>query len=239
MVIDMEKAIHFLDKKKVEIIKGIIVFLIFLYSSYLQYIPVYLFHLDVHHLSDTMKVLLSSFSSIILVFIYFFLYRKDLKKDFKKFWKNKVEYMDVGTKCWFAGLGIMMVTNLVITLVLKGGGAANEKLVQSMIKALPWLMVINAGVLAPFNEEIVFRKTLYDVFGKYKWVFVILAFLLFGYAHVMSVAKVWTDYLYIIPYGALGGSFAMAYYKTENFFTSTILHMLHNTILIVLSIVAL
>ena len=239
MVIKMEKVIQFLDEKKGAIIKGFVVFLLFFYGSYVQYLPVYLFHLDVHNISDSMKVLLSSFSSIILVFVFFFLYRKELKKDFKKFWKNKMDYMDIGTKCWFAGLGIMMASNLIITLVLKGGGAQNEKLVQTMIHALPWLMIINAGILAPFNEEIVFRKTLYDVFGKYKWVFVILAFLLFGYAHVMSVAKVWTDYLYIIPYGVLGGAFALAYYKTDNFFTSVILHMVHNTILILLSIIAL
>ena len=235
----MKEVIELIDKKRKEIIKGILVFFLFYYGTYLQYIPVYLLHLDVKNLSDSMKVLLSAFSSIILAFVFFFLYRKDLKKDFNKFWKNKMEYMDTGVKCWFAGLGIMMVTNLLITLVLKGGGAANEKLVQSMIHALPWLMVVNAGFLAPFNEEIVFRKTLYDVFHKYKWVFVGLSFLLFGGAHVMSVAKVWTDYLYIIPYGALGGAFAIAYYKTDNFFTSAFLHMIHNTILIILSLIAL
>ena len=134
-----------------------------------------------------------------------------------------MDCMNTGFICWISGLGIMMVTNIIITVVFKAGGANNEKLVQSMIHALPWLMIINAGILAPFNEEIVFRKTLKDVFGKYKWLFVLLSFLLFGGAHVMEVAKVWTDYLYIIPYGALGASFALAYYKTDTVFTSMVL----------------
>ena len=43
------------------------------------------------------------------------------------------------------------------------------------------------------------------------------------------------DYLYIIPYGVLGGAFALAYSKTESVFTSMTFHMLHNTALFLLS----
>ncbi len=235
----MVQIIEFLDQKKKDIIRGFLVFLLFYYGAYFQYIPVYLFHLDLQNLSDVMKVLLSSFSSIVISFILFFVYRKDLKKEFHKFRSNFMDCMNTGFVCWMSGLGIMMVTNVIITFVFKAGGANNEKLVQSMIHALPWLMVINAGFLAPFNEEIIFRKTLKDVFGKYKWLFICLSFLLFGGAHVMEVAKVWTDYLYIIPYGALGASFAIAYYKTDTVFTSMVLHMIHNTALILLSLLVL
>ena len=43
------------------------------------------------------------------------------------------------------------------------------------------------------------------------------------------------DYLYIIPYGVLGGAFAIAYSKTESVFTSMTFHMLHNTAIFLLS----
>ena len=233
------KIIEFLDQKKKAILKGILVFFLFFYGAYIQYIPIMIFHLDVKNLSDTMRVLLSSFSSIVLVFVFFFLYRRDLKKEFQKFRRNFIECMDTGFLCWMIGLAVMMVTNVMINIVFKAGGANNEKLVQSMIHALPWLMIINAGFLAPFNEEIVFRKTIKDVFGKYQWLFVGISFLLFGGAHVIEVAKVWTDYLYIIPYGALGASFAFAYYKTDTIFTSMVYHMIHNTALILLSLLVL
>jgi membrane protease YdiL (CAAX protease family) len=97
-------------------------------------------------------------------------------------------------------------------------------------------MVINAGFVAPFNEEIVFRKTLHDIVGKYKWIFIGLSFLLFGGAHVISSATTILDYLYIIPYGALGAAFAFAYSKTNTIYTSMTIHMIHNTVLILLSI---
>ena len=224
-----------LHEKEKAIIKTIMIFIIFWYSKYLQYIPVYLFKLDVKHLSNTMAVILSTFSSVILFIIFFFIYRKDLKKDFKDFRKNHYKYMDIGLKWWGIGLLIMFTSNFIITFLLKGGGANNEHAVQTMIKSLPWLMLIDAGFIAPFNEEIVFRKSLKNVF-KNKWIFVFMSFLLFGGAHVIGSAENILDYLYLIPYGVLGGAFALAYYETDNIFTSISLHMIHNTILIILSI---
>ena len=227
---------NLLKEKSKYIIRTLIVFFIFWYSSYLQYILVYLFKLDVKHLSNATHVILSTFSSIIVFIILFFIYRKDLKKDFKKFRKNHYEYMDIGLKWWGIGLVIMFTSNYILTFVLKGGGANNEQAVQSMIKSVPWLMLIDAGFIAPFNEEIVFRKSVKDIF-KNKWLFVLMSFLLFGGAHVISSAKTIIDYLYLIPYGALGGAFALAYYETDNIFTTISVHMIHNIILIILSIV--
>ncbi|MBQ9019374.1 MAG: CPBP family intramembrane metalloprotease [Bacilli bacterium] len=224
-----------IDKKINYIIRGILVFLIFWYSKFLQYIPIYIFKLDIKNMSNTTITVLSTFSTLILFFIYFLIYRKELKKDFKNFIKNKEEYTNIGFRYWMIGILVMMITNFILNFVFKIGGANNEKTVQAMIKAFPVLMIIDAGILAPFNEEIVFRKTLKDIFDN-KWIFIILSFLLFGGAHVISSTKVLTDYLYIIPYGALGAAFAYSYYKTNNIFTSIFMHTTHNLILIMLSI---
>ena len=232
MVINLEK----LEKKVLIILKSLAVLFIFWYSSYFRLIPIKLFKLDVTHLSFSMKVILSTFSNIILVFILFFLYRKDLKKDLKKFLKNKAEYLDIGLVWWMVGLFIMVVSNFILNNVFKAGGANNEEVVQKMIKSLPLLMIVDAGIIAPFIEEIVFRKTIKDVCSN-KWIFYILSFILFGGAHVIGSATVITDYLYIIPYGVLGLVFAVMYQKTETIFTSMSMHMFHNLILIFLSII--
>ena len=224
-----------LDEKIKYIIKGVIVLLIFYFSVYLQYIPIKIFNIDIKNMSNTTAVVLSTFSSLVLFIIFFIMYRKDLKKDFKDFYKNKEDYMDIGIRCWIIGLLIMFISNYILNIVLKAGGANNEKAVQTMIKSLPLLMLIDAGIIAPFTEEIVFRKTLKDIF-KNKWLFIIFSFILFGGAHVISSSKTIIDYLFIIPYGSLGAAFAYAYYKTDNIFTSISLHMIHNTILILISI---
>ena len=75
--------------------------------------------------------------------------------------------MDIGIRYWIIGLIIMFAINYILNIVLKAGGANNEKAVQTMIKAFPLLMFIDAGILAPFNEEIVFRKTIKEIQNFY------------------------------------------------------------------------
>ena len=223
-----------ISKNEKLIIKGIIIFLLFWNSAQFQRIPIYLFHLDIYHLSDSVQVLLSAFSSLVMALILFIIYRKELMKEFKIFMRNPIEHLDTGFYYYAIGFVIMLVSNLIINFILGGGGASNEQVVQKMIQALPIVMIIEAGFLAPFTEEIVFRKTIKDVV-KNPYLFAFLSFLLFGGAHVLTSNSL-MGYLYIIPYGALGAAFAFAYYKTDTIFTSMTIHMIHNTLLILISI---
>ena len=227
-----------LENKYKYIIRGVIVFILFWCSSYLQLIPIFLFHLNPHKISDSMQVVLSTFSSLVVFIVLFFIHKNELKNEFCIFKKNIMENMDIAFKYWILGLAIMMVSNFILNFFFKAGGANNEEIVQKLIHSLPWMMVIDAGIIAPFNEEIVFRKILKDIFDN-KYIFILLSILLFGGAHVFSQAKNILDYLYIIPYGALGGAFALTYYKTNTVFSSMFMHMIHNTVLVILSIIAL
>ena len=217
--------------------RSVVIFLLFNFSYIFQYIPLIIFNISIDTVRESIpiQVLLSTFSSLIFFIILILVYRKDLIKEFKKFVSNGWNGFDTGFKCWIIGLGIMFSANLILSVVFKSGGADNENAVQSMIQALPIMMGLDVCLLAPFNEEIVFRKTLKDVI-KNKFVFVVLSFLLFGGAHVVSTADNIVDWLYIIPYGALGASFAYAYYKTDSVFTSMSLHMIHNTLVFLLSV---
>lgn len=222
--------------KKDTITRGIIVTALFWLSPYFKYIPITLLNLNAKNISGSTKVVLSAFSSLILVFIFYFIYRKELKEDLKKFKDNILENIDIGFKYWIIGLIIMMASNYIIRFVFHGQGANNEQAVQTMIKSFPLLMLIDGGLIAPFTEEITFRKTIKDIF-KNKWIFVFLSFLLFGGAHVIIGAKTWIDYLYIIPYGSLGAALALSYYESDTIFTPLFTHMMHNTILMLLSII--
>ena len=220
------------------IIKGLIVLLIFHYSYYLQYIPIKLFHIDTSSYNETLSVIISCFGNFLLMFILYFIYRKDLHKEWIKFKENFWDDLNIGFYAWFVGLIIMFVSNIIISFVLKAGGAQNEEAVQGMIRTIPILMVINAGIVAPFTEEIVFRKTLKDIF-KNVYIFMLASFLLFGGAHVVGSANSLITWLYIIPYGSLGAAFAYAYYKTDTIFTSMSLHIFHNLVLCAMSIILL
>ena len=224
-------------KKYKYIIKAI---LIFIFSYFvLDYAFSYtLYYLKVKELSGPMLVILNALKNIILLFILFLIYRKDLIRDWDKFRANVFDNLDEGIKYWFLGLVGMVASNLIINFVFKGGQAGNEQAVQDYIKYLPWLMLINVGFLGPMVEELVFRKTFRDAI-KNKWLFIIISGLIFGGMHVVGSYTGLVDLLFIIPYSCLGFAFAAAYYNTDTIFTSITLHMIHNTILTVTSILTL
>lgn len=218
-----------------EIKKSILVFVLFYFSSYIQLIPIYAFNLNLSNLSGTNKVLLSIFSNTILLSILILLYKNELIEDFKKY-KNKLgSNIDTGFKYWFFGLIGMFISNIIINVIMKNGQAENEKIVQQMISYAPILMIINAGLIAPIIEEITFRKAFKNVL-KGKWLFILTSGIIFGALHVITKLTSPIDLLYIIPYSSLGIAFAYMYYKTNTIYTSTTMHIIHNSILTILSI---
>ena len=227
------------EKEKFVSPKGLLIeigiFILFYFSSYIQLIPILLFNMDITSITGAQNVMLSAFSNVVLLLILLLIFRKDIKKEWKIFKDNFLENIDIGIKYWLIGLGIMMVSNIFINVFLQLGQAANEQAVQSMITSLPWLMLINAGFIAPCTEEIVFRKGFKKAFPN-KYAFVILSALVFGSLHVITSMTSPIELLYIIPYGALGAAFAYMYQKTNTIFTSISMHMFHNTALILLSI---
>lgn len=229
----MEKEKQLINWKG--LVVGIIVFILFYYSSFLQLIPISIFNLNISNITSLEQMLLSIFSNIVLLLILFLIFRKDLIREWKLFRKNPMRCLDTGLKYWLLGLGIMMVANAIITFGISLDQAANEQAVQGLISNQPWLMLINAGFIAPIVEELVFRKGFKNAFPN-KWLFITASALVFGSLHVITSMTSPLELLYIIPYGALGGAFAIAYQKTDTIYTSTIMHMLHNTILILMSI---
>ncbi len=227
------------EKEKFVSPKGLLIeigiFILFYFSSYIQLIPILLFNMDIASITGAQNVMLSAFSNVVLLLILLLIFRKDIKKEWKIFKDNFLENIDIGIKYWLIGLGIMMVSNILINVFLQLGQAANEQAVQSMITSLPWLMLINAGFIAPCTEEIVFRKGFKKAFPN-KYAFIILSALVFGSLHVITSMTSPIELLYIIPYGALGAAFAYMYQKTNTIFTSISMHMFHNTALILLSI---
>lgn len=231
----MKKFKNFINLKGLFL--AIIIFLLFYFSSLIQLIPIKLFNLNIKNLTEVQNVILSTFSNIVLLVILLLIFRKDIIKEWKKFKTKFLENIDIGIKYWLVGLAIMMISNMIITFVINLGQAANEQAVQQMISAQPWLMLINAGIIAPCIEELIFRKSFKKALPN-KWLFVIMSALIFGSLHVLPSMTSPLELLYIIPYGSLGGAFAYIYEKTDTIFTSITMHMLHNTALVLLSILA-
>lgn len=221
-----------------KLLKLLLVFGIFFFGSLFQFIPILLFNMDVNNISASENLYLTIFSDIIIVIIIYFLYRKEIKEQFINFKKNFYDHIDIAFKYWLIGLIVMVVSNLLIMALTPNAVANNEQQVQEMIKgSAPWASLICVGLFAPIIEELTFRKAFYDAFKK-KWLFIIMSSFVFGGLHVfLSIENIW-DLLYLIPYSSLGVAFAFTMSKTKNVFPSILVHVFHNTVLTVLSIVS-
>lgn len=220
--------------KKIAIFIGL--FLIFLFSSLFYIIPLEILNIDYSSLNSSMKVLLSIGSSLIIISILVIVYHKNLKEMLWDYKKNYKEYFDLGLKCWFVGLVIMCLSNILISILTPVHEANNEVLVQNMLKASPFLSFISSSLLAPFIEEMIFRKSLGDIFDN-KYFKIIMSSLIFGLLHVIFSFNTWYDFLYVIPYGALGGAFSYILTKKNNIFIPITFHVLHNSIITIISII--
>lgn len=221
----------------INVVKMLIMFTAFLFNDIFMLIPVYIFRINTKTMSSNTYYLLMIFSYICLIGIGLILYGKELKQEWKKFKSNRKDNIDTAVKYYFIGLGIMIASNILINLFLKLGNSQNEVRVQSMIKSSPWIMLICVSIFAPIVEEILFRKTFKNVFKK-KYVFIFVSGFIFGLLHIIGYKlKTPLELLYIIPYGALGLSFALMDYEVDSTFPSIFMHMFHNAALTILSIV--
>ena len=220
------------------IIKFIGIFFLYYLSDLVWMVPLSILDIidlkELGSLSIEMQMLLMIASDLTVTIILGIIYKKYLIEKFKDFKNNFGKYLDIGIKYWLLGLLIMWIGNYLLMKFSPVKEAINENNVQMLISASPYLALILTTFLAPINEEIIFRKSVQDCF-KNKWVFVIISAFIFGFLHV-SDSKTFYDFLYIIPYGALGGAFAFILTKTNNIYTSILMHLIHNGILTLISI---
>lgn len=171
---------------------------------------------------------------ISLMIITYFIYRKDINHELKKYFRHFKKYFSFGFKMWLLGLILMATSNVLIHIFYPLASASNEDAVQKALLKAPIYTAFSACVFAPFMEEMVFRKSLRKVFSI-DLVYIIISGLLFGLAHNISVLGE-PDMVYIIPYGLFGCVFAYTYVKTNDIFVPITFHMIHNTVLIIYSL---
>ncbi len=223
-------------KKYNGIIKLILCFIIFFFSSYLLLIPLSILNID--YMKDERTYYIVTFAANVLrAILLFLLYRKDLIKDFKKLKGKFWEYSDIAIKYWLIGLLVMVVSNVAIMIFTPAKMADNETTVRTIIKTIPYLSIILTGITAPLSEEIIFRKSFKNVIND-KITYILISGVVFGAMHVVSSYDSLFDLLYIIPYSSLGVAFAATCYKTDNIFPSMVVHAIHNTAITVATIFA-
>lgn len=222
---------------------------IFYILIYLVVLPVLVsnlcgwWHLDLSNV--TVSVLANMAVYILAILMFLWVFRKSIFGELKAFFMNFKTCGRVAFFNWLKGLVFMMLTNIII-ISLAGGLAVNEAGNREMISALPVFSALSMIFFGPFLEEVSFRKSFRHVF-KSDRAFLIFTSLLFGGAHLLSlftefnlayIIENWTQLLFIIPYSGFGYFLGKAYLETDNIFTSIFAHMFHNTLSVLLILMA-
>ena len=229
-----------MDLLKNKHVKNIIVFVLTLLAMLtldyiLLFIFAYCFYNDnIKDMPDVFYYLAMSLKYFLIIIFYLFYYKNYLKEKWKDFRLNFKKYSKIAFNDWIIGFIIMYVSNIFIMRIIETTGQ-NEEAIQKLISATPIFAILLTTLFAPIIEEMIFRKNLQDCF-KNKKIFMILSRLIFGFIHVMGTSN-YLEYLLIIPYGALGVSFAHTLNETDNIYPSIMMHAIHNGFLTLLSIV--
>ena len=219
-----------MSSKGKSILKSVLVILLFLTFSSLFFI---IFNIDKENITDKEYLNYLVISNILLMGIFIYIYRKDLIKDLSYFKKNFEYNFFNSFKYWLIGFVIMFISNLIITFILKLNIAGNETEVRNFININPILMILIACIISPVTEELTFRKSIKDACNN-KWIYIIVSGFVFGLLHVISYINASIDLVYLVPYTALGISFALLYYKTNNIYSTISMHAMHNTLSIII-----
>ena len=189
-----------------------------------------------NNLNNILKVIIFLISDLIVISILLIVYRKTLIKDFKSYFKDFLNNFEQSFKYYIIGLAIMIISNLIIVVFINNQIASNEESVRSLIDIVPLYMIFSVSIYAPITEELIFRKGIREIFNN-KYLYIISSGIIFASMHLASENLSLNTLLYIIPYSSLGITFAYTYYKTNNIFSTIMLHSFHNTMAIILYII--
>ena len=179
----------------------------------------------------TKEYMIILFITYILLAIYFIIiYKNDLKKDLKKI--NKKDILK-SLIYFLIGFSLMILANYIINYKIIPNGISNNELENRKVllnnKIIYSIMLCT---LTPFIEEIIFRLSLKKAI-KNSTIFIIISSIIFSTLHLLSNTKL-IELLYFIPYFILGLTFSITYIKTNNVFNSILLHIINNTLTVII-----
>lgn len=219
-----------MKEKNKKTLTGIGVFLLYFFVTELQGLPFWILKINTTTIPMFLKMIYMLAIQILLISSILYIYKKDIKKNIIDLKKNHQVYFKKYLKYWFIAIGLMMISNFIILLINPNNMANNEEAVRQMFNNTPIFTFIQAVILAPLLEELVFRKSFRYMFSN-NIMFVILSGLVFGSFHVVGSFESLFDLIYIIPYSVPGLVFAYTLTKNDNIFIPIGLHFIHNGIL--------
>lgn len=219
-----------------QIIKGLSVVIIYLVLSELIVLPLLMLGIDYQNLPQYIKIIYILVYELLMLSLIINMFKKELITGWKDLKKNHKDYFNKYFKYWILAVGLMSISNIIISFFVEGQ-ASNQEAIVKMFESSPFYIFITAVVIAPLLEELVFRLAFKNIFGE-NWLFVLASGLAFGLIHVIGSGNFMAELVYIIPYSIPGFIFAYVLLNSKNIFVPVGLHLIHNGFLIALQFLA-
>ncbi len=220
---------------KKKIINGIIYTIVFLVYYLFPYACNYileLFNVDLSKFGALFIILFLLILEIVPVLFLVFIYRKDLKEEFKLYIKTFTKNFDNYIRLWIFALILMSVSNMLISIFTESEISNNEEAIRDITNILPIYSLFTTCICAPIGEELAYRKTIGNIFPNKKLA-IFASGLVFGLAHVIGTYTGLIDLLYVFPYGLFGAVFMYMYLSSKNIWSTISIHFIHNTLLMI------
>lgn len=169
------------------------------------------------------------YAAVIILFLS--IYRKSLSEDFKKIKKNKKNFFLTIIICLILSFVTMAIGSIISSLIVGKNTDTNDFAVNTLFDTIPAFMLFNTLIYAPIVEEIVFRKTFYDILDN-KTFFVIFSAIVFGFYHIGYNFVALKEFANMIPYIFMGTVLASSYIKTKSIYAPITVHFLYNLIIL-------
>ncbi len=220
-----------------KIIKNLLILLSYFLYEAIVLIIINALGIDVSKLNFIQKNIYLFVIDIIYLVSLVFIYRKELKEDFKDFKENGSGYIFKYAPLYLLGVILMGITNALLVKVTGMEMSTNEQNVRTLIKYYPLYMSFSSVMYAPIVEELIFRKSIKNLFND-NVLFVLMSGLIFGLIHVVGTGNEGINEILMgIPYIIMGLDFAYIYAKTKNIFTTMTLHSIHNLTLLIIQFI--
>lgn len=210
-----------------------------------------LFDTNVYNdMANTLNPILQLVIYLPTAIILFFVAKKFLFEDFKRATPKVLLYGLLGAGLVYASA---ILSNIFLTILDVTGESSNEEAINGMLTTPTNIMIMFfcTVFLAPFVEEIVFRKCFFKIF-KNPVVAITISSILFGGIHVFSSTtealtllikgsgtylEVVLELIQIIPYSTMGLAMGIAYLMSnKNIYSSIFTHFLNNSVAMILQI---
>ena len=154
-----------------------------------------------------------------------------LRRDFDRLWERPLYILGQV----LLGYGLLMAANLLLAILLSAflpQENPNNEAILNLAKAHRGRILAITMVLAPLLEELIFRGGIFGLLRRWNRLLAYLVcMLVFGLYHTWQYAL--EDplfWLYLLQYLPAGYLLCRSYEKTECIWTSVLLHMLNNSV---------